>query len=126
VLALFGSLRAEILGGSQLFWRPSPKAVEKSSQWLSELDASAFADIEPAIRLACESVRSGADGWTGSQFADPNFLLGAVIAKWSALREALHGETPVLPEPRVGQSQGGRKQRGSYDANWRDNCEEQR
>ena len=96
VTAKFGSIRAEVCGTKALFWQAPQNAIEKTSAWLDEMPADGVADIEPAIRLACEKVKAGADGWTEPNLSDPNFLFGTFLAKWSALREELHGCAPVV------------------------------
>lgn len=98
VAAQFGVIRAETCGGSKLFWQASPKALEKLADWLGTMQTDAVVDIEKAMKLACEKVRDGEKGWTGHELTDPNFLLGAVIAKWSALREEIHGVAPKAKE----------------------------
>lgn len=98
----FGAIRGEVCGSKKVFWQPTQAAIDKITHWLGEMPDDGTPDIEPAIRLACEKTRDGADGWTNASLADPNFLLGAFVAKWPALREELHGCAPIVAnrEPR--------------------------
>lgn len=96
VLNRYGTIRAEICGTKAIFWQPTQSATEKAAAWLTEMTREAVGDIEPAIRLACEHVKRGDEGWTGAKMSDPNFLWGTIIAKWTALREELHHCAPAV------------------------------
>jgi hypothetical protein len=101
VLSQLGAIRAEVIGGSALFWQPGPKTVEKAARWLADMPTDAVGDIQPAMRLACAKVRDSADGWTGTKMADPDVLVGALISKWGSLREELYGCAPTVRAPPI-------------------------
>lgn len=94
VLSMFSAIRARTCATSALFYQPSSGATEKCAALLAGMDRSSVADIEPVITLACEHVRDGAEDWTDGRNKDPNFLWGAIAARWTALREELHGCAP--------------------------------
>lgn len=94
VLTVFGGIRARVCGGKATFWQPSENAVDKAAGWLRDMPMDGVPDIEPAINLACKHVLEGANGWTDGKLTDPNFLFGAFVARWSSLREELHGCAP--------------------------------
>lgn len=100
VLNRFAAIRGEVCATNVLFYQPTEAAEQKGAAWLSEMPRDAVPDIEPAIRLACEHVKRGDEGWTGQKMADANFLWGTVLARWTALREELHGCTPRSPPQR--------------------------
>lgn len=98
VLTKFGAIRAELCGGKALFWQPSQQTVDKAAAWLSEMPLDAVVDLEPVIKAACIHIRDGDEGWTDKRLADPNFLFGSVVARWSALREELHNCAPTITQ----------------------------
>lgn len=99
VLDRFAAIRAEVCGGKALFWQASPKATEKAAQWIAEMPPDGCDDIEPVFRLACKCVRDGSPDWTDPRLADPSFLLGSILSRWSGLREKLHGCSPTHRRP---------------------------
>ena len=96
VLDRFASIRAETCPGTAVFWQASPKTADKVATWLADMAPESAVDIEPAIRLACTCVRDGKPGWTDQALADPAFLLGAILSRWSSLRECIHGCAPKV------------------------------
>lgn len=104
VLKRFSAIRAEICATTALFFQPPETAVEKTKTWLLGMEPGAEAEIEPVIRLACEHVKAGHDGWQNHR--DPNYLWGTIVSRWTALREELRGGEPEQRKgrPEVGVS----------------------
>ena len=101
VLAMFSAIRAKTCATKALFYQASESAKQKCAALLADMDREAVEDIEPAIQLACEHTRDGVEGWTDGRMKDPNFLWAAIVARWTALREELHGCAPKLAKPQA-------------------------
>jgi hypothetical protein len=105
VVQMFLSTRARVIGGSVGVEKPFSQAqqgeIEKAERWLSTMSAEDARDIEPAIRLACEHVRDGVEGWTHGSITKTGFLFGAIVTNWRDLREELHGCAPKVAKPRT-------------------------
>jgi hypothetical protein len=119
VLSLFSSIRAKTCATTALFFQPPQSALDKTAVWLAEMDEDGVKDIEGAITKACEHVRDGADDWTHPSMRDPNFLWGTIIARWSALREELHGVAPPVAKPKSAQRAEQNAEREEAVKNWR-------
>ena len=97
----FLAIRAEILGieKGKLFSQPQSGELEKAGAWLASMGEDEVADIEPAIRKACQHAKARSPGWTHESITNSAFLLGAIISKWRDLREELHGLAPKVAAP---------------------------
>jgi hypothetical protein len=97
VVTKYISMRAEIIGGSKTpFAQPSESDVEKAATWISTMAPADCADIEPAIRLACEHVQRGEAGWNKPEMGKVGYLFGCIVRSWPDLREELHDCAPKL------------------------------
>lgn len=101
VVARYLALRAEIVvghvaGAHGLSVQPQESDVDKAATWLSGVPPDVCADIEPAMRLACEHVRDGTPGWNKPEMAKVGYLFGCIVRSWPDLREELHGCAPKL------------------------------
>jgi hypothetical protein len=101
VVDLYLRLRAELVvghvqGANGIFQQPQPGDVAKASEWLASVAPEECADIEPAIRLACQHVAAGAQGWARPEMAKVGYLFGCIVRSWPDLREELHGCAPKL------------------------------
>jgi hypothetical protein len=98
VVRMFLNTRAQVIGGStgieKPFAQPQQSEIEKAERWLSTMSPDEAKDIEPAIRLACEHVRDGSEGWTHGSITKTGFLFGAIVTNWRDLCEELHGCAP--------------------------------
>lgn len=105
VVQMFLNTRARVIGGSVGVEKPFSQAqqgeIEKAERWLSTMSPEDAKDIEPAIRLACEHVRDGVEGWTHGSITKTGFLFGAIVTNWRDLREELHGCAPKVAKPRT-------------------------
>jgi len=97
----FLAIRAEILGieKGKLFSQPQSGELEKAGAWLASMGEDEVADIEPAIRKACQHAKARSPGWTHESITNSAFLLGAIVSKWRDLREELHGVAPKVAAP---------------------------
>jgi hypothetical protein len=101
VVSRYLAIRAETLvgqlpGASGIFVQPQEAQVEKAASWLASMAPDDCADIEPAMRLACEHVRNGKPGWSKPEFSKVAFLFGAIVTSWPDLREELHNCAPKI------------------------------
>lgn len=105
VVRIFLTTRAQVIGGSvgveKPFSQPQQSEIDKAERWLSTMSPEDAKDIEPAIRLACEHVRDGVEGWTHGSITKTGFLFGAIVTNWRDLREELHGCAPKVAKPRT-------------------------
>jgi hypothetical protein len=106
VVAQFLAIRAEHLQVKNGFAQPQPGELDKAARWLEAMPLGEVADIEPAFRLAFGHVKSGDVGWTKSEHAKVAFMFGAVLSRWTDLREELHGQKPQMPEAKDGARPG--------------------
>lgn len=104
VVRMFLNTRAQVIGGStgvdKPFSQPQQSEIDKAERWLSTMSPEDAKDIEPAIRLACEHVRDGSEGWTHGSITKTGFLFGAIVTNWRDLREELHGCAPNVAKPK--------------------------
>jgi hypothetical protein len=101
VVDMYLRLRAELVvghvqGANGIFQQPQPGDVAKASEWLASVAPEECADIEPAIRLACQHVADGSQGWARPEMAKVGYLFGCIVRSWPDLREELHGCAPKL------------------------------
>jgi len=101
VLAAFARIRGETCGGKALFFQPTESTVDKAAKWLEAMPVDAVADIEPAMKRACDGVRDGVKSWSDSRMSDPMFLFATIVSRWSSLREELHGCAPKVAEKKA-------------------------
>jgi hypothetical protein len=106
VVAQYLSIRAEVVvgyvvGASGLFQQPQTGDIAKAAEWLASMSPEDCADIEPAIRLACQHVKDAAPGWNKPDMAKVGFLFGCIVRSWPDLREELHGCAPKLKQPQA-------------------------
>ena len=100
VVAQFLAIRAEYLQVKNGFAQPQPGELDKAARWLDAMLSEEVPDIEPAFRLAFGHVKAGDAGWTKREHTGVAFMFGAVLSRWSDLREELHGQKPTMPEPK--------------------------
>jgi hypothetical protein len=91
----------QVNGANGLSPSPSDSDVQKAAIWIAGMRADECSDIEPAIRLACQHVKRGDDGWNKTEMTKVGFLFGSIVRNWPDLREELHG---CAPKPRSGKA----------------------
>jgi hypothetical protein len=99
-VAQFLAIRAEYLQVKNGFAQPQPGELDKAARWLDAMLSEEVPDIEPAFRLAFGHVKAGDAGWTKREHSGVAFMFGAILSRWSDLREELHGQKPTMPEPK--------------------------
>jgi hypothetical protein len=110
------ALRSEIVvghvaGAKGLSPQPQESDVEKAATWLANVPPDACADIEPAMRLACQHVVNGDPGWNKPEMVKVGYLFGSIVRSWDDLREELHGCAPKLANLKKAPIQVGEKLR---------------
>jgi hypothetical protein len=103
VVAKYLAIRAELIvghvqGANGIGLTPQNGEVKRASTWIASMAPEECADIDPAIRLVCQHVKDGVQGWTDPRMTKVGFLFACIVQGWSDLREELHGCAPK-PKP---------------------------
>lgn len=99
----WGQLRSEASEGRFLTWDSPGDPRGETAAWLAGLPDEAIPDLEPAMRLALSNIRDRVPGWDkADMWTDPNFGFSAFRARFTSLREHLHGRSAPQRAPSSG------------------------